>query len=59
MQSAGLIPLGTTGFNLWLPRQRQKLEVLRPIHAKPVNEKDYAAGEYALYRNAKREGIPA
>lgn len=36
-----------------------QLEVLRPIHAMPVGEKDYAAGEYALYRNAKREGIPA
>lgn len=36
-----------------------QLEVLRPIHAMPVSEKDYMSGEYALYRNARREGIPA
>ncbi len=36
-----------------------QLEVMRPIHAHPVDAADYEAGEYALYRNAKREGIPA
>jgi len=33
------------------------LELERPIHAEPVNEADYAAGEYPLYRSARREGI--
>jgi len=36
-----------------------QLEVMRPIHALPVDAADYEAGEYALYRDAKREGIPA
>ena len=36
-----------------------QLEVCRPIHAMPVSVKAYAAGEFALYRNAKKEGIPA
>jgi uncharacterized protein len=33
------------------------LELERPIHAEPVNEAEYAAGEYPLYRSAQREGI--
>jgi|SRR5215510_10014691 len=36
-----------------------QLEVVRPIHAMPVNSEVYEAGEFALYRNAKREGILA
>jgi len=36
-----------------------QLEVLRPIHAMPVGAADYEAGEFALYRHAKAEGIPA
>lgn len=36
-----------------------QLEILRPIHAIPVNVKTYDAGEFALFRNAKKEGIPA
>jgi len=34
-----------------------QLEVIRPIHTMPVDEEAFRAGEYALYRNAKREGI--
>ena len=34
-----------------------QLEVLRPLHALPVEAEVYEAGEYALYRNAQREGI--
>lgn len=34
-----------------------QMEVLRPIHATPVDSVDYEAGEYAIYRNAKKEGI--
>ena len=34
-----------------------QLELGRPIHAMPVDLRDYEAGEYAWYRNAKREGI--
>lgn len=33
-----------------------QLETLHPIHATPVDINTYEAGEYALYRNAKREG---
>ena len=33
------------------------LELERPIHAEPVDIQDYEAGEFSLYRNAKREGI--
>jgi predicted nucleotidyltransferase len=36
-----------------------QLEVLRLIHALPINVKDYEAGEYSLYRNTKKEGVPA
>jgi predicted nucleotidyltransferase len=36
-----------------------QLEVERPIHAVPVDIAVYEAGEFALYRNAKREGILA
>ena len=34
-----------------------QLEVIRPIHAMPVDVAAFRAGEYALYRNVKREGI--
>lgn len=34
-----------------------QLEVIRPIHAMPVDVEAFWAGKYALYRNAKREGI--
>ena len=34
-----------------------QLEVIRPIHTIPVDIEIFQAGEYALYRNAKREGI--
>ena len=34
-----------------------ELEVLRPLHATPVEESVYQAGEYALYRNARAEGV--
>ncbi len=54
------------GVNLWEDISKivhavypLQLEVMRPIHALPVDAADYEAGEYALYRNAKREGIPA
>lgn len=36
-----------------------QLEVIRPIHAMPVNASAYERGEIALYRNAKREGMAA
>jgi len=35
------------------------LELERPIHATPVDSVVYEAQDYALYRNAKREGILA
>ena len=35
------------------------LELERPIHAKPVNVAQYKKQEYPLYREVKREGIPA
>jgi len=34
-----------------------QLEVLRPIHAMPVDVEAFEAGKYALYRNVKKEGI--
>jgi len=34
-----------------------QLEVLRPLDAMPVERKDFEAGKYAVYRNAKEEGI--
>ena len=34
-----------------------QLEVIRPIHAMPVDVEDYTAGIYSLYRNVKKEGI--
>lgn len=34
-----------------------QLEVDAPIHATPVSAKAFAAGEYGLYRNARREGV--
>jgi len=36
-----------------------QLEILRPIHAIPVDVKTYDAGEFALFRHAKKDGIPA
>ncbi len=35
-----------------------QLEVIRQIHAMPVDVEKYQAGEYMFYRNVKREGIP-
>ncbi len=36
-----------------------QLEVFRPLHATPVDVKIYEAGEFALYRNVRQEGILA
>ena len=33
------------------------LEVVRPLDAMPVDIEVYEAGEFALYRNARSEGI--
>ena len=35
------------------------LELERPIHAKPVDFRSYEAQEFAVYRNARKEGILA
>ncbi len=35
------------------------LRLGRPIHAMPVNLKEYLRAEFPLYRNAQREGIAA
>jgi len=35
------------------------LETGRPIHTRPVDVEVYEAGEFPLFRIAKREGIPA
>lgn len=34
-----------------------QLELDVPIHALPVAEESFTAGQYGLYRNAKREGV--
>lgn len=34
-----------------------QLEVFRPLDATPVDVSVYEAGEFALYRNVRREGI--
>ena len=34
-----------------------QLEIIHPVHATPVDIDVYEAGEFALYRNAKTEGI--
>ncbi len=34
-----------------------QLEIIRPIHATPVDVQDYEAQEFALYRNARKEGV--
>lgn len=34
-----------------------ELELDRPIHPIPVDVRSYEAGDFALYRNAKREGV--
>jgi len=36
-----------------------QLAVERPLHATPVAEEEYLAGEFALYRNARKEGLAA
>ena len=36
-----------------------QMEIFRPIHTVPVSPSEYEAGEFSLYRNAKREGILA
>lgn len=33
------------------------LELERPIHAKPVDIRDYEAQEYPIYKEVKREGV--
>jgi uncharacterized protein len=33
-----------------------QLEIDAPIHAMPVSAKTFKAGEFGIYRNAKREG---
>ncbi len=33
------------------------LKLGRPIHPDPVDAAEYEKGEFALYRNVKREGI--
>ncbi|MFO8008501.1 MAG: nucleotidyltransferase domain-containing protein [Candidatus Brocadiia bacterium] len=33
------------------------LELGRPVHPDPVDAEEYRKGEFALYRNVKREGI--
>lgn len=33
------------------------LEIGRPIHAGPVDAEEYEKGDFALYRNAKAEGV--
>jgi len=33
------------------------VELGRPIHPDPVDREDYEKGEFAFYRNVKREGI--
>ena len=33
------------------------VELGRPIHPDPVDQEEYERGEFALYRNVKREGI--
>ena len=34
-----------------------QLEIGRPIHPLPVDAQVYEKGEYALYRNARRDGV--
>lgn len=34
-----------------------QLEVEKPIHALPVDAADYEAGEFGVYRAAKRDGV--
>jgi predicted nucleotidyltransferase len=34
-----------------------QLEVIRPIHAMPIDAAVFEAGEYAVYRNAQKEGV--
>ena len=36
-----------------------QLDVIRPLHATPVSNDEFLAGEYSLYRNARAEGIAA
>ena len=34
-----------------------QLEVIRPIHAMPVDVEIFRIGKYAVYRNAQKEGV--
>jgi predicted nucleotidyltransferase len=34
-----------------------QLEMDRPIHALPVSSEAFEAGQYGIYRNARREGL--
>ncbi len=34
-----------------------QLEVIRPIHAMPVDVEIFRTGRYAVYRNAQKEGV--
>lgn len=34
-----------------------QLEVIRPIHAMPVDVEIFRTGKYAVYRNAQKEGV--
>ncbi|MFH0980083.1 MAG: nucleotidyltransferase domain-containing protein [Planctomycetota bacterium] len=34
-----------------------QLEIDNPIHVRPASRVNFEAGEFAIYRNAKREGI--
>ncbi len=56
---AGEITLGRELQTITQALYPLQLEVVRPIHALPVNEADYAAGAWPLYRAARAEGIMA
>ena len=34
------------------------LQVGRPIHCEPLDEQQFRHGNFALYENARREGVP-
>ncbi|HEY3359345.1 MAG TPA: nucleotidyltransferase domain-containing protein [Polyangia bacterium] len=59
-----LLVLLTGPVSLWRDLRRiveslypLQLESDRPIHALPANVDDFEAGDFALYRNAKAEGV--
>jgi predicted nucleotidyltransferase len=56
---AGPVDLGRDSRTIIRALYPLQLIVVRPIHATPVAEEEYLAGEYALYRNARAEGIAA